>query len=900
MKSGRLLLIAFSACIVFTFLQRDNLNNIWQEYWAIHKSYKDSMYTPKIPAIDNKIEKLDPEAAAIINYKLNFIPRDEKEVLDNLSKNILKYPDNQFFIYELANCTCNHFEHGLDPRILLKLSDRLIQLDNNNGDYHYFKAFALLKLRKGNDFSEVIKELNKANECEYFKNPYSIYKERVLLLAQKQKLYSNLIEDLNYETPYNLSAKDICDDLIQYQNFLISEKDFAQEKEIANLIKLIMQKVPSFRNLFFFSSGFGFWHMPQPLELQRMDLTKEEADKKRLELCSYFNFDKVAESQKKFDESYLKIAKYAIAAFPFLFLSRLSFVFIILGIILLFIIFIRREKLVKHKTEIPAVIRYLIYIFIFILPFPIIFLCQVIQSDLECQCHSLNYSEIFNFPPILKELAEEITWRDLKEIGDAPFYFFLPFISFGIVIVMGITKFFKPKFDDISVRFVQGILLAIPMGLLTWIIQGHTYLKYISASLFILFAFKYSFRKVKIKTILQTIAGNSDEEHINLRADLFKLSAISFIICWIGVLLLTPPTFKSMQKPETEPHLYTFSSIGDPQKGYEEFLKKICDVNTSYMHSQYIGMVQSDDLPKVLQKIKERKTVPLWPFSYPGKIDVNENTIKQNYDNIIIGSLLYAGKDQLPILLNSMYDPEDEMALVARARFGDKTVKDALLYILDDTKSLGDKIDEIQSNNFERIPREFEIIIALSVISEPNETVDMVKKYFEAYPIEKVDGYFNYKGPNLLPQIYARQIMNFYVDKVEKEISSMETYQKDNALFPLRDTGGLYWDSQSAKKVLNLIMLTFQEDHFETFGIEYFLEADSSDLLLEGLKSHKDHIRAFCLSQLDKLGYTFKEDKLVNISKDNSWIVRANLCIIDKSKIKESEQSDYVKLIKSL
>ena len=81
MKSGRLLLIAFAVCIFFTFLQRDNLKSIWQEYWAIHRSYKDSRYTPKIPAIDRKIEKLDPEAAAIINYKLNFIPKDKKEVL---------------------------------------------------------------------------------------------------------------------------------------------------------------------------------------------------------------------------------------------------------------------------------------------------------------------------------------------------------------------------------------------------------------------------------------------------------------------------------------------------------------------------------------------------------------------------------------------------------------------------------------------------------------------------------------------------------------------------------------------------------------------------------------------------------------------------------------------------
>jgi hypothetical protein len=661
-----------------------------------------------------------------------------------------------------------------------------------------------------------------------------------------------------------------------------------------------MQKVPSYRNLFLLSSGFGFWHMPQVLELQRMDLTKEEADKKRLQLCSYFNFDKVAESQKKIDERSMKIAKYAIAAFPFLFLSRLSFVFIILGIILLFIICIRKEKLDKHKTAIQAAIRYLIYIFIFILPFPIIFLCQVMQSDLECQCHGLNYSEIFNFPPILKELAEEITWRDLKDIGDAPFYFFLPFISFGVVIVMGITKFFKPKFDNISVRFVQGILLAIPMGLLTWIIQGHTYLKYISALLFILFAFKYTFRKVKTKNILLAIAGSPQEEHINLRIDLFKLSAISFIICWVGVLLLTSATFKSMEKPEIEPNLYTFSSIGNPQKGYQEFQKKICDVNTSYMLPQYISMVQSDDLPRVLQKIKERKISPFCFFPGPPLNEVNENTIKLHYDNIIIGSLLYAGKDQLPILLNSMYDPENEMALVARARMGDKTVKDALLNILDETRSLGDKIDEIQSNHFERIPREFEIIIALSVISEPNDTVAIVKEYFEAYPAEKLCEYFHFKGPNLLPQKYARQIMNLYVEKVENEISGMETYQKDNALFPLRDTGGLYWDSRSAKKVLGLAILTFQEDHFETFGIEYFLAPDSSDMLLEGLKSHKDHIRAFCLSQLDKLGYTFKEDELVKISEDASWVVRANLCIIEKSQIKESEQSDYVKLIKSL
>jgi hypothetical protein len=78
------------------------------------------------------------------------------------------------------------------------------------------------------------------------------------------------------------------------------------------------------------------------------------------------------------------------------------------------------------------------------------------------------------------------------------------------------------------------------------------------------------------------------------------------------------------------------------------------------------------------------------------------------------------------------------------------------------------------------------------------------------------------------------------------------------------------------------------------------LTSDESELLIKGLQSDDENLRAWCVWQLRKIDYKFRDNELKKITEDKSWKVRANLAIFHKSLIKENETSDFVKLVKSL
>ncbi|MEN6385543.1 MAG: hypothetical protein ABFD79_10135 [Phycisphaerales bacterium] len=904
MRLGKLLLIGLTVCIYFTYLQRNNLKSIWTEYWKLHKNFDPKMfngYNPRIPAINKKNEKTDPQAAAIINYKLSYFERDDANKFEILAKNCLKYPANQYFLYELATNSYRAIEEGLSPLILSKLAERLIQLDSENENYYNLKAYALLKSRKGNDFSKVIETLKKAGQCPGRKNPYLLYKQRVISLAKKQDLHFRLIEELNYEAYYDFYLYDTRRELIKYQNFLITENRLDEEKEISLLIKQTTTEDRLQRMQWSMPGGFGGWQLPQQLELQRLNLTKAEADERRMELASYFSFDTIAKSQHESYDERKDANKYVLAIFPFLLLSRLSFIYFTIGLILFILIILRREKLAGFKISKGALGRYMIYSIIFVFSGMLIFTAEI-MGELAMGHTHYTYSEIFLFPAFLKEVLSGLSWRDLKEIADAPFYVFLPFISFAAFNLMGIVKFFKPHFDNIVTRIIGAILLAIPAGLLAGVIQGHKYFKYFLAVFFILYAFKYSFRKLKMRNILRALAGSGKEGIADIRAELLYLSGISFLICWFIVLLLTPPTFKSINseiKKYNGKQIYSYS--GNAKKGYKEILKKLYDVNSSeHTFIYFLPLVQSDDLTAVLQDLKKRKYTELQPIGFLRINDVNDKTSGENFDRIMTGYLMFAGKDQLASIVGSINNPDKPRTLTARALLGDKQIKDALLKVLAERRNIGDE-PAFESKRSEEIPREYQLITALTVILEPNETVDLVNEYFESHKAERLDMYFHKRAITLLPTPYARKVLNLYLEKVEKEIDSMEDLRKMQLLYPLRETGGFYWDNKTAKNVLSLILKAYYGDeHIEVFGIEYFIDADSAEILLKGLQSDKENLRALCLSLLEKIGYKLNQQQIAKIENDKSWKVRANLSVIDKKNVKEDETDYFVRLIKSL
>ena len=581
MKYGRLLFVSgLVVCVCFTFWQKDNLKSIWDEYWAFNKSfcYTKEGWVPKIPAIKEKIAKTDPEAAAIVNYMLNSTSGHNEQAVDILSRNIFKFPENQYFIYELAMYTGGCLEDGLDPAILLKLSNRLIEFDSKNSNYYYLKAFALLHDRNGSNFDKVVELIKQAEKCEYYKDPHLTYRARVMAIARKQGLPRNLIENLDCVFPYNFFIGKIYDTLIQYQNLLITERNFAKADEISNVLKtMISDKMrepfinnnPSFNSfrLYGLGSGFGRWNLPQEVELQRENLTQWEADKKRLELCAIVNPEKKVEFVNKHSEPSEKTQPYVIAVPPFMYFVGMTGVFIFLTIILSIFSFFRKDNL-KIKISKASLVRFLIYGFVCF--FASQLLMVISFWDYPC-CYS--YRDTF--------LCQRLKLEDIKDLLNVPLRFLiLPVAPLAVVLCMGIIRFFKPKFDNIVSRFISGILISIQFGLAIMILQGHTHLKYLPIIIFVLFAFKYSFRKITLRTIIKVFVGSCENGIPALRTDLLKLSVVAAVLCWLGFVLLAYPTKKSMELEEREVKFYTYSFTDDYEKAYQDILKKIDDANS--------------------------------------------------------------------------------------------------------------------------------------------------------------------------------------------------------------------------------------------------------------------------------------------------------------------------------
>ena len=145
------------------------------------------------PLIPENIAQTDPEAATIAKHLLSH--HEQGEWLLSLADGLLKYPQNEFLLDELARTVWFESEYGCQIR--LKTAKRLISLNPQKPFYHYFLADALLGC--GSDINTVLNAIELGNRCSDYNIPYDKYKQRVISIAEKAKLSRTQIGELRYE-----------------------------------------------------------------------------------------------------------------------------------------------------------------------------------------------------------------------------------------------------------------------------------------------------------------------------------------------------------------------------------------------------------------------------------------------------------------------------------------------------------------------------------------------------------------------------------------------------------------------------------------------------------------------------------------------------------------------------
>jgi len=119
---------------------------------------------------DPKVSGTDPEVEELI--KVLFYGKD----LEGLAALVLRYPENEFFIFQLAT-VLGELEQ-VDGAIGVMLADRLLALNPENAHYHYLRAYFVLSLESG-EVTDGFRSVELGNRAVRFEPSYGRYKDRI-------------------------------------------------------------------------------------------------------------------------------------------------------------------------------------------------------------------------------------------------------------------------------------------------------------------------------------------------------------------------------------------------------------------------------------------------------------------------------------------------------------------------------------------------------------------------------------------------------------------------------------------------------------------------------------------------------------------------------------------------
>jgi hypothetical protein len=179
-------------CAVNLYWYRKELGLYWREWSSFQRHFIsfNSQALRHQPILSHSVSKQDPEAAAIVEFIYqSYSGRDHKVFLreiEQLSEFSEKYPDNPYFLYEIA-CRLTDYTY-VDPQIIALIADRLIEIDPNNGRYYFLKAMAILCDWGDTQAEDALAYLEKCYSCPVMQDPYERYKARACLLVEKDKM----------------------------------------------------------------------------------------------------------------------------------------------------------------------------------------------------------------------------------------------------------------------------------------------------------------------------------------------------------------------------------------------------------------------------------------------------------------------------------------------------------------------------------------------------------------------------------------------------------------------------------------------------------------------------------------------------------------------------------------
>ena len=478
-------------------------------------------------------------------------------------------------------------------------------------------------------------------------------------------------------------------------------------------------------------------------------------------------------------------------------------------------------------------------------------------------------------------------------------------------------------------RIVRLFLLTTFLGfttLLAYSYRGYVY--YLPMIAFVLTAAIMAVVKPDEGSAFKTVFWlfSSKPDVAAIRNKCLRLIAPFVIISWLLFAALAPRVAKSinLQIGEFKPVERQGIVLPDPNQAYHELMTRF-DANslTKMNVDQLLGLVMPEDLPALLQKLKNKEFDDYGHYKAYLSTQINEQEkarlakqleyrIRLNDDDLIY-TMRNCGRDAVNIITGFLDDPNATRALVARAKLGDSTAKEKLERLLQihmQSESNGRKYEPTEPNDpyALRPLQAANIIAALACISEPNEAaerfIDYILNRSVTATIEKDELFY---GLSLLPTVQARKAANTYLNKAltwHPSEGSLVRYSYDSLLHVFSYRSILYVDNQIAQDIFKIMLLAVDTGgHFETYDISPYFTIESAPLLKQGLQSKNGDMRAWCVWQLRKIGYKFDNAELENLMHDESWKVRANAAFAGGevvAPLAAKDKNAFVRLVGSL
>jgi len=348
------------------------------------------------------------------------------------------------------------------------------------------------------------------------------------------------------------------------------------------------------------------------------------------------------------------------------------------------------------------------------------------------------------------------------------------------------------------------ILISTPsLAYMSYLAGSYVYLRHMPMFLFVIFTallLTYSPTEgVSWYKVIYKIITSKDTQASRLRSRLLQLIGYFTVAYWIFLLLLAPVAAQSI-KDSVARHLASLTSpikYRLPEAGeriYQQVLDPFDKENISkYEIYGLLGMVMPDDLPAVLRKLNTMKFSNHWgmmgmmgmmpmpmPVPVNKKVRLNEEEKTGLCDEDLIRIMEYCGRDVVNIIVDFLDNPESEMALIGRAKLGDRSVRGKLKTIWDSQKQdnfgFRSSSSSWQSNwvgpncgpASEFSVRAGDILSGLACVCEPDEAAGYFLDYIDMDATPESDIYYDhefFRSLRLLPSAQVREVLKVYLIK---------------------------------------------------------------------------------------------------------------------------------------